>query len=72
MTDVVMPGMGGREVAERLTASRPGLKVVFVSGYTDDAVVRHGVRHAEVAFVQKPFSPALLAHRVREVLDAAA
>jgi PAS domain S-box-containing protein len=69
VTDVVMPELGGREAAEELTRMRPELKVLFVSGYTDDAVVRHGVREAEVAFLQKPFTPAALAARVREVLD---
>ena len=52
-----MPYMGGRELAERLTAQRPTLRVLFVSGYTDDAVVRHGILEAESNFVQKPFSP---------------
>jgi two-component system cell cycle sensor histidine kinase/response regulator CckA len=71
ITDVVMPGMGGREAAERLGKVRPGLKVMYVSGYTDDAIVRHGVLEAETAFLQKPFSGSALAAKVRAVLDAA-
>jgi len=69
ITDVVMPGLGGRELAERLLASRPDTRVLYVSGYTDDAVVRKGVMADEVAFLQKPLSAEVLLRRVRDVLD---
>ncbi len=69
MTDVIMPRMGGRELADQLTRRLPGLKVLFLSGYTDDAVVRQGILESEMAFVQKPFSPAVLTNKVRAVLD---
>jgi CheY-like chemotaxis protein len=72
VTDVVMPRMGGRDVAAHATAARPALKVLFLSGYTDDAIMRHGVREADVAFLHKPYSPGALAAKVRAVLDHAA
>ncbi len=64
-----MPELGGRQLAQRLKALRPQLRVLFLSGYTADAVVRHGVLEAEVAFLQKPFSVAALTSKVRQVLD---
>lgn len=69
VTDVVMPGMSGRELVDAARSVAPGLRVLYVSGYTDDAVVRHGVRDATDAFLQKPFSPLALARKVRAVLD---
>jgi PAS domain S-box-containing protein len=71
VSDVVMPQLGGRELAERLTTLRPQMRVLFLSGYTPDAVVRHGVIEADVAFLQKPFTLDALTRKVREVLDKA-
>lgn len=70
MTDVVMPQMSGRELAEELTTLQPKLKVLYMSGYTDDAIVRHGLLDASLNFIQKPFDAASAARKVREVLDS--
>jgi two-component system, cell cycle sensor histidine kinase and response regulator CckA len=70
LTDVVMAEMSGRTVAQRLHASRAGLRVIYMSGYTDDTIVRHGVLEPGLAFLQKPFTADRLLRRVREVLDA--
>jgi two-component system cell cycle sensor histidine kinase/response regulator CckA len=70
LTDVVMPGIGGPELARRLSQLRPTLRVLYSSGYTDDETVRQGVREAGTAFLQKPFAPEDLLHKVAEVLSA--
>jgi YesN/AraC family two-component response regulator len=70
MTDVVMPGMNGRALADQFKETRPEIKVLYTSGYTDDAIVRHGVLDPGTAFVSKPFSAAGLLRKVRQVLDS--
>jgi two-component system, cell cycle sensor histidine kinase and response regulator CckA len=69
LSDVVMPGMGGRALAEELGGSRPDMALLFVSGYTEDAVIQHGVGESGIPFLQKPFTPSALLGKVREVLD---
>ena len=69
LTDVVMPKMNGKEAASKILKSRGGMKVMFMSGYTDDSIVSRGVLEAGIEFLEKPFTPASVAKRVREVLD---
>lgn len=71
LTDVIMPQLNGKALYDRLSKSRPDLKVIFMSGYTDDAITRHGVLETGINFIQKPFRPEELAKKVRQVLDAA-
>jgi len=69
LTDVIMPGLSGGELAQRVTACRPSARVLYMSGYNDDAIVRHGVSDSDAAFIQKPFTIEGLTTRVREILD---
>jgi len=68
---VVMPGMSGRQLAETAAGRRPGLRTLFLSGYTPDEVLRQGVRAEEAHFLQKPFTPSALLGKVREILARA-
>jgi CheY-like chemotaxis protein len=70
LTDVVMPGMSGNDMSKILLARQPDMPVLYMSGYTDDAIVQHGVLEPGINFLQKPFTPAALAMKVREVLDS--
>ena len=70
LTDVVMPNMGGRDLVQRASSLRPGIRALFMSGYTSDAIVHHGVFEPGTAFLGKPFTPDSLSRRVREALDA--
>ena len=69
LTDVVMPGASGPELTGELLARRPELKVIYMSGYTEDAIVHHGVLDAGIAFLHKPFTADALGRKIREVLD---
>jgi CheY-like chemotaxis protein len=72
LTDVVMPNMSGRELVDALRSTRPDVRVLYMSGYTDDEIVRRGLHDPTMAFIQKPFTAENLAVQVRKVLDAAA
>jgi two-component system, cell cycle sensor histidine kinase and response regulator CckA len=71
VTDVVMPGMSGPDVAGAVAAMRPGTQVLYISGYTDASVGQHGMLEAGIAFLQKPFDADTLTRKVRELLDGA-
>ena len=72
ITDVIMPGMNGKKLADIITARYPRVSVLFMSGYTENTIVHHGVLEEGIELLQKPFSPTGLGVRVRQVLDAAA
>jgi len=69
LTDVIMPKMGGKVMAERLKTTNPEVKILFASGYTDEAISHHGVLQPGVAFLPKPYTPSALARKIRAMLD---
>ena len=69
LTDTIMPEMNGRELAVRLEAFYPSIKIIFMSGYTDVAIVKNGILKSEVHFIEKPFTSEKLLQKIREVLD---
>src|SRR6185503_7961329 len=72
LTDVVMPQMSGKDLADRVSQLHPGIRVLYMSGYTEDTIGHHGMLENGVSLLQKPFTPTSMARKVREVLDAAA
>ncbi len=68
LTDVVMPGMNGVELSKKLLSLRPGVKVIFASGYADSVMLRHGVQETGAALIPKPYGPAALAAKIREIV----
>jgi two-component system, cell cycle sensor histidine kinase and response regulator CckA len=68
LTDMVMPGISGRELASRIMISRPGIRVLYMSGYTENVMTSGGMLEHGLAFLQKPFSPAVLIRKIREIL----
>jgi two-component system, cell cycle sensor histidine kinase and response regulator CckA len=70
ITDIIMPGMNGKDLSARLQVIRPAIKTLYVSGYTENAIIHHGILDSEVDFLQKPFTTKNLVRKVREVLDS--